>query len=125
MCRPFPLTADEKNLSVDLLRAFAGVFHARTAGSHGLSGLRRMASRQYVLIELARHIVRLSPDRITRVAVDGVDGAGKITFANELADAIRALRRSVIRASVDGFHHPRAVRYERGRYSPEGYFEDS
>jgi hypothetical protein len=35
------------------------------------------------------------------------------------------LRRSVIRASVDGFHNPRAVRYEGGRYSPEGYFENS
>jgi hypothetical protein len=30
------------------------------------------------------HIVRLSPDRVIRVAVDGVDGTGKTTFANEL-----------------------------------------
>jgi uridine kinase len=84
-----------------------------------------MVGRQQVLTELAHQIVRLSPHRIIRVAIDGVDGAGKTTFANELADAIRLLRRSVIRASVDGFHNPRAVRYERGRYSPEGYFESS
>jgi uridine kinase len=84
-----------------------------------------MVDRQQVLTGLAHQIVRLSPDRIIRLAVDGVDGAGKTTFANELADAIRRLRRPVIRASVDGFHNPRAVRYERGRYSPEGYFENS
>jgi uridine kinase len=75
-----------------------------------------MTRRQQVLTELAHQIVRLSPDWIIRVAIDGVDGAGKTTFANELGDAIRPLRRSVIRASVDGFHNPRAVRYERGRH---------
>jgi uridine kinase len=31
----------------------------------------------------------------------------------------------VIRASIDGFHHPRAFRYRRGRDSSEGYYEDS
>jgi len=54
-----------------------------------------------------------------------LSGAGKTTFANELADAIRPLRRSVMRASVDGLHNPGAVRYESGRHSPEGYFENS
>jgi uridine kinase len=47
-----------------------------------------MTGRQQVLTELAYHIVRLSPDRIIRVAVDGVDGAGRTTFANERADVI-------------------------------------
>ena len=69
--------------------------------------------------------VELAPDRIVRLAIDGVDGAGKTTFANELADAIGDLRRPVIRASVDGFHNPRAIRYARGRHSPVGFFEDS
>jgi uridine kinase len=31
----------------------------------------------------------------------------------------------VIRASIDGFHYPRHIRYRRGRRSPEGYFRDS
>lgn len=35
-----------------------------------------------------------------------VDGAGKTTFADELADALRAIGRADIGASVDGFHHP-------------------
>lgn len=52
-----------------------------------------MARRQEVLADLARQIVRLPPDRIIRVAIDGVDGgAGKTTLANERADAIRAIR---------------------------------
>jgi uridine kinase len=38
---------------------------------------------------------------------------------------ILARGRPVIRASIDGFHNPRAVRYRRGRHSPEGYFLDS
>jgi hypothetical protein len=33
-----------------------------------------MARRQQVLTELAYDLVRLSPDRIVRVAVDGVGG---------------------------------------------------
>ena len=31
----------------------------------------------------------------------------------------------MIRASVDGFHNPREVRYRLGRSSPEGFFRDS
>ncbi|GHH33900.1 uridine kinase [Lentzea cavernae] len=59
------------------------------------------------------------------VAVDGVDGAGKTTFCDALAVVLRARGREVVRASVDDFHHPRAVRWQRGRTSPEGFFLDS
>ena len=84
-----------------------------------------MIERQRVLQAVAQHIVRLSPERIVRVAIDGVDGAGKTTFADEVAGVIGTLDRSVVRASIDGFHNPKAVRYRRGGGSPEGYFEDS
>lgn len=60
-----------------------------------------------------------------RVAVDGVDGAGKTTFADELAVVLRDRGRPVVRASVDGFHHVREVRYRRGRSSPDGYWRDA
>ncbi|WP_245619326.1 uridine kinase [Deinococcus marmoris] len=62
---------------------------------------------------------------VLRVAVDGVDGAGKTTFADELAASLGSVGREVIRASVDGFHQPRAVRYRLGRDSPEGFYRDS
>ncbi len=59
-----------------------------------------------------------------RVAVDGIDGAGKTVFAEELAAVLRDRGRPVVRVSVDDFHHVRAVRYRRGRTSPEGFFLD-
>jgi uridine kinase len=78
-----------------------------------------------LLDRLANAIVTLHPDRRIRVAIDGVDGAGKTVLADALAPLVIAKGRQVIRASVDDFHHPRAVRYARGRYSPDGFFLDS
>ncbi len=65
------------------------------------------------------------PGQVLLVAVDGVDGAGKTVFANELAEGLERRGIAVLRASVDGFHHPPAIRYQRGRGSPEGFFLDS
>lgn len=81
-----------------------------------------MTGRRELLERIAGDVERLHPDRTVLVGIDGVDGAGKTVFADELA---ALLRRSVIRAGVDSFHNPRAVRYRRGRGSPEGYFHDS
>jgi uridine kinase len=60
-----------------------------------------------------------------RVAIDGVDGAGKTVLADELAPYVWARGRPFIRASVDSFHRPRADRYRRGRDSAEGFYRDS
>jgi uridine kinase len=84
-----------------------------------------MEKRKQLLSELANRLVLASPDWTVCVAIDGVDGAGKTTFADELGDAVAAIGRRVIRASVDGFHNPKMVRYQRGRHSPEGFSEDS
>lgn len=65
------------------------------------------------------------PEHVVLVAVDGVDGAGKTVFANELAEVLKRRRIVVLRASVDGFHHSPSIRYQRGRRSPEGFFLDS
>ena len=37
-----------------------------------------------------------------RVAIDGVDGAGKTTLPDELAPVIEGAGRGVVRASIDG-----------------------
>jgi Uridine kinase len=84
-----------------------------------------MPRRQEVLDTVARALSRPVAAGVTRVAIDGVDGAGKTHFADELAGVLGASGRSVIRASVDGFHNPRSIRYRLGRDSPEGFFEDS
>jgi uridine kinase len=60
-----------------------------------------------------------------RVAIDGPDAAGKSTLADRLAGALGDRGRPVLRASIDGFHRPRAERYRLGELSPEGCFRDS
>ena len=73
------------------------------------------STREDVLEEVAARIPVLG--RPVLVAVDGVDGSGKTTFADELAAVVEASGRfgEVVRASVDGFHHPKAHRHALGR----------
>lgn len=59
------------------------------------------------------------------VAVDGVDGAGKTTFASALARAVEGAGRPVVVVHEDDFLAPREVRHRLGRSSPEGFFRDS
>lgn len=61
----------------------------------------------------------------TLVGIDGVDGAGKTTFANELAELLRESGLEVIRISLDDYLNPQTLRYAQGRESAKGYFEDS
>jgi uridine kinase len=65
------------------------------------------------------------PDRMTLVGVDGIDGAGKSTLADELACGIAATGRVAVRASIDSFHRARCERYARGRTSGDGFYLDS
>jgi uridine kinase len=78
-----------------------------------------------LLQEIAAHVRAMVDARPVVVAIDGVDGAGKTTFADQLAATLTGMSVTTLRASVDGFHHPRAVRYRRGRHSPEGFYLDS
>jgi uridine kinase len=81
--------------------------------------------RETVVAEVARRIVAVERPHPVRVAIDGVDAAGKTTLANELAPLVERAGHPVIRASIDGFHQPRITRYRRGPMSPEGYYHDS
>jgi uridine kinase len=82
-------------------------------------------NRDQLLSVLADRLEALVSARPLRVAIDGVDAAGKTVLANELAEVLRSRGRSVVRASIDGFHNPRAVRQRQGPDSPEGYYRDS
>ena len=82
-----------------------------------------MSPREALLERVAHEIASLGKRAI--VAVDGVDGSGKTSFADELAPMIERHGRPVVRAGVDGFHNPRAIRYRRGKDDPEGFFRDS
>lgn len=81
--------------------------------------------RSQLLGELASRISRIELPHPIRVAVDGVDAAGKTTLAQELVTPLKARGRTVIRASIDGFHNPARIRHRQGFTSPEGYYYDS
>lgn len=84
-----------------------------------------MTPRRRLLQTVAARILQTPSAFVLRAAIDGVDGAGKTTLADELAEVLKTSGREVIRASVDGFHNPRAVRHHLGRGSPEGFYSDS
>jgi uridine kinase len=69
--------------------------------------------RRAVLDRVADALPEL--DRPLLLVVDGGDGAGKTSFADDLAAVLADRDRGVVRASLDDFHHPRAHRHELGR----------
>ncbi len=77
-----------------------------------------------MLDRITARILRLAP-RPLKVAIDGIDGAGKTTLGRELAQRVAASGRPAVRTSIDAFHRPRALRYARGPESPEGYYRDT
>jgi len=81
--------------------------------------------RQQFLHALSCLIAGIPCDHPLRLGIDGVDASGKTILADELVAPLTATGRRVLRASIDGFHRPRAERYKLGRQSPEGYFRDS
>lgn len=81
--------------------------------------------RNELLEFLVEEILKINRPHPIRIAIDGVDASGKTTLANELAKFLKCKGFSVIRASIDGFHNPKEVRYRLGARSPEGYYKDS
>lgn len=62
---------------------------------------------------------------VRTVGIDGVDGSGKTTFADELAAELRSQRCLVEQLRADDYLNPTASRYRLGRLSPEGFWLDS
>jgi len=84
-----------------------------------------MTQRADLVDQVARRLLARRFGRPLRVGVDGVCGAGKTTFADELCARIGALGAPAIRLDSDGFHHARDIRYRQGRDSARGYYEDA
>lgn len=82
-------------------------------------------TRLEFLNQIAERITSVPCAHPLRVAIDGVDAAGKTIFADELAPLIESRGRTVIRSSVDYFHHPVEVRHQRSSTTPESYYDDS
>ena len=81
-----------------------------------MTGSGGAGQRAAVLAQVAE-LIPAAP-RPLLVVVDGVDGAGKTWFADELAEELAGRGRTVVRASTDGFHHLREHRHRLGR-TPE------
>lgn len=85
-------------------------------------GENAVLSRAELFRFLAMEIQALGPGR-QLIAIDGVDGSGKSTFARYLAPELHA--RPVVTIHVDDFLNLREVRHRRGRSSPEGFWLDT
>jgi len=78
-------------------------------------------TRDELLSRLAEAVRSVTIAHPTRVAIDGVPGAGKTTLADELAVVLRAQGREVIRATIEDFLNPRSVRHPWSD-SAEGWY---
>lgn len=97
----------------------------------GLDGIPNPIStpQRSQVVDDAAHTVlsRRGAEAPLLVAIDGIDGSGKSTFADELAVRFRRDHADlpIVRASIDSFHNPRRLRWARGRSSPVGFYLDS
>jgi len=88
--------------------------------------MKRIGSTRLSIVEkLSKIISAIKVPHPIRVAIDGIDAAGKTKLGDELVAPLENLGRTTIRASIDSFHNPRNVRYKKGSNSPEGYYQDS
>lgn len=61
----------------------------------------------------------------TCIAVDGFDASGKTHFAQKIQTALERQHIYSFVVAIDDFHQPKAVRYNKGKQSAEGFFTDS
>ncbi|MBN2048267.1 MAG: hypothetical protein JW750_10530 [Anaerolineaceae bacterium] len=81
--------------------------------------------RSACLAQLIEWMLSIQRDHPLRVAIDGVDAAGKTIMADELAGLLRQRGQAVVRSSIDFFHYPPEIRHRNSATSPESYFNDS
>jgi uridine kinase len=72
--------------------------------------------------DLARLVGAVERPHPVRVAVDGVEGAGKTVLADELGRLLRTRGRVCLRASLAGFRRPRPARGARAQPSADDYY---
>jgi uridine kinase len=81
--------------------------------------------RDEILSSLAETITSIQAGHPTRVAIEGRSAAGKSTFGDELAEAVRARGREVLRASIDDFHRVgHRDRSRQGGWTPQSYYDE-
>lgn len=82
--------------------------------------------REQVLAGVVHSVKRLqSTGTPLLIGIDGIDGSGKSTFADEVAVRLANQGTLVVRSTIDSFHNPREVRWAKGKSSPVGFYLDS
>jgi uridine kinase len=84
-----------------------------------------MTSQQKTFLALLDFIQKNQKNTPFRVAINGIEGVGKTMFAENFVQFLQEQNIPAFHVSVDGFHHPKKIRYQQGRDSAKGYFEDS
>ncbi|SDS79488.1 nucleoside/nucleotide kinase family protein [Microlunatus soli] len=82
------------------------------------------SDREPVIAELLAAFQQVRPGERAMIALDGHDGVGKTQLSHELVDAAGPAYRPMVPVSIDGFHHPRAVRRAAGQ-DAESYYRSS
>ncbi|MTI32108.1 hypothetical protein [Xanthovirga aplysinae] len=76
-------------------------------------------------IEKGILFIKKQKEKPVRVAINGIEGTGKTVFAQNLTTFLVSRGLTAIQVSIDGFHFNKEVRYQQGRDSAKGYYEDS
>lgn len=70
-------------------------------------------------------LLQKQKDKPLRIAINGIEGTGKTTFAIAFCAYLQAQKLDAIHVTIDGFHYNKKHRYKQGRSSAKGYYEDS
>jgi uridine kinase len=70
-------------------------------------------------------LVQKQKNKPLRIAINGVEGTGKTTFVSAFCDYLQKKDLEAIHVPIDGFHYNKKHRYQQGRNSARGYYEDS
>ena len=82
--------------------------------------------REPIIDTLRDVILGVRLDHPTRVGIDGRSAAGETSLANEIASAIVARGRPVLRAELDDFHRPgHKFRSINGQWTPASYYAET
>ena len=83
-------------------------------------------ARSEVISRVANTLVQISPQHSLRVAIDGITAVGKMTFADKLAEDVRApVGDRAFEFQWKIFANPVRCASAWGRYSVEGYYENA
>jgi uridine kinase len=82
---------------------------------------RRLPVFERIFNEVKR---RKQKDRAFVIGINGIDGAGKTTFAKALEKYLKSDNYQTQAIHLDDFHNPRAVRYS-GKDQPDNYYKRS